>query len=111
MFSADHIAALQVLADVYVGQGRATQAVTLLEAGHALAPQEATVIKALSYACLVAGDYERALVAVEAFLELDDAADGNAPILLIRSRALWALGREAAAVESLREYRQLSGTP
>jgi len=111
VLSADHIAALQVLAEVYVGQGRAGKAVTLLEAGYVLVPQEASVIKALSYACLVAGDYERALVTVEAFLELDDATTENAPILLIRSRALWALGREAAAHESLRQYRQLSGTP
>jgi len=111
MLSADQIVALRVLADVYVGQGRSKKAVRLLEAVQTLSPGDTEVIKAMSYACLVAGEYERAVETAEAFLDLDTTANGGGPILLIHSRALWALGRHQEAEESLRGYHRSSGSP
>ncbi len=109
MLSDDQIAALLVLADVYVGQGRADDARTLLEGVLVLDPENLDVMKGLSYACLVAGDHERALGVVEGFLARRRPRPTEAPVLLIQSRALWELGRHNEAHESLRRYRGLSG--
>jgi hypothetical protein len=51
------------------------------------------VIKALSYAYLSAGRYEQTLTMADVFLRLRGATADSNPILLIRSKAQWSLGR------------------
>ena len=110
MLSTDQITALLVLADVYVGQGRAGTAATLLEGVHSLDPNNADVVKALSYACLTAGQHERALELAERYLTLRRAGPAEAPVLLIQSRALWELGRHDEAHERLRRFRGMTAS-
>jgi type III secretion protein Y len=100
---------LQVLADVYLEQGQTDKAVVLLEGLHVLEPHDTQVIKALSYAYLRIGRYDDTLDMVDAFLRLGAPMPENAPILLIRGKALWALGRPTEARDSLKRYLELGG--
>lgn len=110
MWRNEQTEALQVLADVYLDQGLAERAAVLLEALTVLEPDNEQVFKALGYAQLQAGRYEDALATVDALLRLGVAMPDNAPVLLIRSKALWAVGRVAEAQESLQRYLEL-GSP
>jgi tetratricopeptide (TPR) repeat protein len=107
-WNAERTQVLQMLADVYLEQGQTDKALTLLEALAVLAPQEPGVFRALGYACLRDGRYAAALAATDALLRLDPAMPANAPVLLIRARALWALGRGGEAQDCWRRYRELS---
>jgi type III secretion protein Y len=110
MWANDHQEVLQVLADVFVNQGQPEKAVVLLEAIYSLQPQNAQVIKALSYAYLSAGRYEQTLTMADVFLRLRGATADSNPILLIRSKALWSLGRAEEARASLNRYIELGGS-
>lgn len=109
MWREEQTEGLRVLADVYLDQGQTDKARTLLEALRVLAPQNVGVIRALSYAHLLAGRYEEALATTDALLRLDAAMPDNAPALLIRGKALWALGQATEARDSLRRYLELGG--
>lgn len=111
MWPEEQTEALQVLADVYLDQGQATRAAILLEALTVLNPDHAAAWRALSYALLLAGHHEDALAATDALLRLDAVMPENAPALLIRSKALWALGQTAAAQDSLQRYLELGSPP
>ena len=107
MWRNEQTEALQVLADVYLDQGLADRAAVLLEALTVLEPDNLQTFKALGYAQLEAGDYEAALAAVDALLRLGAPMPENAPALLLRSKALWAMGRVAEAQENLQRYLEL----
>lgn len=107
MLSHAHIEALQVLADVYLEQDRAKDAVMLLRALVHVAPSDIGVWRALSYASLSAGAADAALIAADALLRLETPSADNAPILLLRAQALRVLGRAGEAQESLNRYLQL----
>lgn len=111
MWRDEQTEALRVLADIYLDQGQIDRAVTLLNALAVLAPNDAGAFRALSYALLLAGRYEDALAATDTLLRLDGTMPANAPTLLIRGKALWALGRIAEAQESLHRYMELGSTP
>ena len=104
MWRTEQTEALQVLADIYLDQGQTERAVTLLNALTVLDPGKASIFRALSYAFLLAGRYEDALSATDALLRLEAAMSDNAPALLIRGKALWALGRAAEAQENFQRY-------
>lgn len=108
MWREENKEALQVLADVYLDQGQLDKAVVLLEGLHALEPHDAQVLKALSYAYLRVERYDDTLNMVDTLLRLGAPMPENAPILLIRGKALWALGRASEARDSLKRYMELS---
>ena len=107
MWSQERTQVLRVLADVYLEQDRAGEALILLRALARLAPVDTGVRRALGYACLRAGEAEEALTAVDALLRLETPGADNAPILLLRAQALRALGRAVEAQDSLNRYLQL----
>ncbi|MTW22479.1 tetratricopeptide repeat protein [Allochromatium palmeri] len=106
MWSQEHTDVLRVLADVYLEQDRAGEALILLRALARLAPAEPGVWRALGYAALRAGEPEEALNAADALLRLEAPSADNAPILLLRAQALRALGRAGEAQDSLNRYLQ-----
>lgn len=108
MWREEHTEALHVLADVYLDQGHADRAAVLLEALTVLEPNNAATFRALSYAWLLAGRYKDALAATDALLRLEATMPDNIPALLIRSKALWALGQTAEAQQSLQRYLELA---
>lgn len=110
MWHNDHKEVLQVLADVFLNQGQSEKAVLLLEALYSLAPQDAQIVKALCYAYLITGRYEQTLTMADVFLRLPGRVPESTPILLIRSKALWALGRTEEARTSLNRYIELGGS-
>lgn len=107
MWSQERTQVLRVLADVYLEQDRAGEALILLRALARLAPTESGVWRALSYAALRAGEPDEALTAVDTLLRLEAPSADNAPILLLRAQALRALGRAGEAQDSLNRYLQL----
>lgn len=107
MWRTEQTEALQVLADIYLDQGQSERAVILLNALALLEPAKVSIFRALSYALLLTGCHEDALAATDTLLRLDAKMPENAPALLIRSKALWALGRLTEAQESLQRYLEL----
>ena len=103
----EHKEVLQILADVYLQQSQTDKAVTLLEALYHLYPNDAAVAKALSYAYLLAGRAEDTLAMSDVFLRLAGSSSDSNPILLIRSKALWTLGRVEEARTTLNRYTEL----
>lgn len=77
---------------LYLRYGRWEEARTIFEALQLLYPEDASVCKSLSFTCLKAGDYTRALEQAERFLggarEPGDLQFGQ----LLKSKALWGLG-------------------
>ncbi|WP_295405691.1 tetratricopeptide repeat protein [uncultured Thiocystis sp.] len=106
MWSQERTQVLRVLAEVYLEQERPADARVLLRALARLAPEDAGVWRALSYASLRAQVPEDALNAADTLLRLETANPDNAPILLLRAQALRALGRAAEAQDSLNRYLQ-----
>lgn len=104
MWRTEQTEALQVLADIYLDQGQTERAVTLLNALTLLDPGSTSILRALSYAFLLAGRYEDALTTADTLLQRDTTMPDNAPTLLIRGKALWALGRAAEAQENFQRY-------
>ncbi|MCB1804807.1 MAG: tetratricopeptide repeat protein [Candidatus Competibacteraceae bacterium] len=109
MLSLEQKETLQILADVYLNQAQIEKAVTLLEALHSVDQRDAGVAKALSYAYLLAGRPEDALTLSDVFLRLAGSSPDSNPILLIRSKALWALGRAEEARTTINRYMELGG--
>ena len=110
MLSVEQKEALQVLADVYLlNATQCAKAVILLEALHSLDQRDAGVAKALSYAYLLCGRPEDALKMSDVFLRLAGSSPDSNPILLIRSKALWALGRTEEARTTMNRYIELGG--
>ncbi len=107
----EHKDALLVLADVYLNQGKADRTVVLLEALNEVWPRDPEIIKALSFGYLMGGRPGDALKAVDAYLRCGALTPRNVAILLIRSKALWALGRSSEARESIARYMELSAEP
>ncbi|MEM1305690.1 MAG: tetratricopeptide repeat protein [Planctomycetota bacterium] len=84
---------LSLLAYAHLKSGGAAAAADLLAGLQAVEPEHAWVNRTLAYALLEAGRYEACLTQVE---RLPTVRQDKA-LQLIRSRALWALGRHAEA--------------
>ncbi len=95
---------LRVLAHVYLEHQRPEKAIILLEALAVFHPGARHLLKPLALAYLAAGRYEDGATAAQRFL--NGAADGEtvAPMYIIESRALWALGRKEDARRSVRRF-------
>ena len=109
MSEPQHHDAMLLLADVYLEQAQNDKARVLLDGLAVLWPGDADVLKALAYACLHCGRAHEALAAADAFIQLGPLTPANAPILLIRSRALWGLERVDEARAGVQHFFDLQG--
>lgn len=100
--------AMLLLADAYLEQGQIDKARILLDGLAVLWPNDAGVLKALAFACLQENLFDQALAAAEGYLRQAAVTPASAPILLIRSRALWGLGRADEARHGLKRYFELT---
>lgn len=94
---------LSLLAYAYLRNGKAAKAVIALEGAEALRPRDPWISRTLAYALLLAQDYNRALAHAERHGRAFGADQG---LDLIRSRALYALGRRD---EATRVIEKMSG--
>ena len=95
---------LHLLANLLTQQNREEKARELLEFALSRSPANLEVMKALSAVCLLTRKNDRALeLANAALAQVQDQSD-RAALLLVRSKALWGLGQEAASRAAMEEY-------
>lgn len=85
---------LSLLAYAYLRNGKAAKAVAVLEGTQVLRPRDPWISRSLAYAHLLAADYNRAIAQAERHVRSHGADRG---LDLIRSRALFSLGRRDEA--------------
>lgn len=95
---------LHCLGYVYGRHGQTKRALVLQLIAARLAPEDLGVLRTLAYTFLLDGAPERALTIIGR-LDAMDAA-GEPGLQLLKSRALWAAGRQAEARQVFRTYRQ-----
>ncbi len=100
---------LACLAFVYIQQRHYTQALVLLEALDTLQPENPDTLKALSLAYLNMGYAKKALHCIDLMLEKDLLGAGDddsriAPLLLMKSQALWKLGQTEPSRACMQRY-------
>lgn len=109
MWTPEQQDALRVLADVYIKEDLADQAVLVLEALQRERPESQPVLAALCYAYLLTDRYREALRISDQYLRLVDATEAEtAPIWLLRSRASWALGNAEEARAQFARYQAVA---
>jgi tetratricopeptide (TPR) repeat protein len=97
-----------VLAHFYLQHEQHEKAMTLFEALATLSPENPEVGKALSYTYLQMGRFQDAQnVAEDLIRSLPPSSPALAPIYLIQSKALWALGRITEAQAQFQHYLTL----
>ena len=94
---------LSLLGYLFLRHGKADKAITALEALSVAEPNKPWVQRSLAYAYLKHGDFENSLTQVSKYLD-HHREDRGAQ--LIRSRALWGLGRHD---EARKLVQQMSG--
>ena len=95
---------LHLLANLLTQQNREEKARELLEFALSRSPNNLEVMKALSAVCLLTRNNDRALELADAVLDQVHEQSDQASLLLVRSRALWGLGREAESRVAMDEY-------
>ena len=96
---------LHLLASLLTQQNREEKACELLEFALSRSPDNLEVMKALSAVCLLTRKNDRALeLADTALSQIQERSDDRAPLLLVRSKALWGLGRETESRVAMDEY-------
>lgn len=93
---------LLLLASLFLQNEKPEQAVVLLEALQVLAPGDPEVARQLAFAYLHTQQFAQSLAAADRYLAGRNTEADSGPLMLIRSRALWGLGRadEARSVLS-----------
>lgn len=104
-----HKEALSVLGYFFLLNGKTGKALVLFRALRALFPEEPLFAKSLSYACLAAGDYKRALAESDAFLAGESRPEARAAGHLLQSKACFSLGETARARDKLDEFLGAGG--
>ena len=94
---------LSLLGYLFLRHGKPQKAIAALEALEVADAGRPWVQRSLAYAYLQNGDFENSLAQVSKFLDHDREDHGA---LLIRSRALWGLGRHD---EARKLIQQMSG--
>ena len=95
---------LHLLANLLTQQNREDKARELLEFALSRSPNNLEVMKSLSAVCLLTRKNDRALELADAALGQIREQSDRASLLLVRSRALWGLGREAESRVAMNEY-------
>ncbi|MBC6414227.1 MAG: hypothetical protein GDA45_05030 [Chromatiales bacterium] len=103
----------------YLAQNMASQAITILELLNALQPNNQQALRMLAYAYLMAERYQSVIEAaanLERLIQVDD--EQVAYLLLLRTRALWGLGKGeesqaefAKYMESVSRFKPISTQP
>lgn len=101
--SQDEKDALHVLGYVFIQQRQLDKALIVFEALQVLFDDDHQAVKALAYVYLAAGRYAESLEAADRYRQAV-THEGAAPIALVESRSLWALGREDESRGRLRQY-------
>ncbi|HSI84739.1 MAG: hypothetical protein ACAI35_15405 [Candidatus Methylacidiphilales bacterium] len=101
---------LLILAHLFLEHEHFEKSRTILVALRELFPADASVARALAYVYHQLGYQDEALAEAEASLEMDLPDDSPRSLAvantgrLLRSKALWAMGREDEARDALSEY-------
>lgn len=89
--------ALTLLAYLYLEYFKYDKALTLLKALHILYPDDLDIMRSLAYAYLKSRDYQSSLKFSEACLKNEPSEKSRTAANIIKSKALWGLGKEEAA--------------
>lgn len=89
--------ALTLLAYLYLEYFKYDKAVTLLKALHILYPEDIDIMRSLAYAYLKNKDFQSCLKFSEACLKNETSEKSKIAANIIKSKALWGLGKEEAA--------------
>ena len=95
---------LHLLASLLTQQNREEKARELLEFALSRSPDNLEVMKALSAVCLLTRKNDRALELADMALDQIQEPSDRAPLLLVRSKALWGLGRETESRIAMDKY-------
>ncbi len=91
---------LMLLGYLYLRHGQGARAVTALEAARVFRRNDRQLARTLAYAYLEAGRFADCLQTVDRL-----ASAGDRQLTLIRSRALWGLGRQDEARRTMAAAR------
>ena len=95
---------LQILGSLLTEQHREEQALLVLEAALEMEPGNADVRKAIAAVQILLRKNEEALTNAETAIKQVSSPDDAAALQLVRSRALWGLGRKDAARAAMAEF-------
>lgn len=101
---------LELLAYLYLQHSKFDKAVNLLKALKKLHPTDHHIARSLAYALLNVGDYQGSLIQAEASISDDLPTNLKMASTLIKSKALWGLGREDAAKETISQIIKIRNT-
>lgn len=88
---------LTLLAYLYLEHFKYEKALTLLKAINLLFPNDLNIMRSLAYAYLKNNDYQSALRYIEICLKSEISEKAIVAANIIKSKALWGLGKEEAA--------------
>lgn len=88
---------LALLAYLYLQYFKYDKALTLLKALNILFPDDLDIIRSLAYAYLKTNDFQSALKYTEICLKNETSEKSKVAANIIKSKALWGLGKEEAA--------------
>lgn len=88
---------LTLLAYLYLEHFKYEKALTLLKALNLLFPNDLNIMRSLAYAYLKNDDYQSALRYIEICLKSEISEKSIVAANIIKSKALWGLGKEEAA--------------
>jgi Flp pilus assembly protein TadD len=103
MFLPRQLDLLNLLGYQHLQHGNAHRAVVIFDALHALTPGNTKVILSLAYACLQAGEPDKALNVME---DLPKSDVHDALACLIKGKALLQTGRVAESARAMRLFIQ-----
>ncbi|MCK9239978.1 tetratricopeptide repeat protein [Desulfocurvus sp.] len=101
--------ALFMLVYLYVRLGDTARARTILDALARACPGEDRTGKYLAGVALLEEQYERALALLAPYTSGPMTGTADAPLLLLKAKALWHVGRESESRGALDEYLYLVG--
>ena len=95
---------LQILANTLANQNREHHAAALLEYVLAHEPDNAEVVRGLCGVYFLLERHEEVLVAIKRYERLVPIADRARDVLVVKSQALWQLGRADEAMTAMNDY-------
>jgi len=98
---------LTTLGYFFLQNNKPAKALIIFKALHELFPEDPYMMKAASYASLINGYYEDALLLVDKSIRGMASDREKEAGYLLKSKALWGLGRESEARETLNQYFRL----
>lgn len=100
---------LLVLGYFYLQNRKPAKALVLFKALAELFSEDLNVVKALSYACMLCGDHDKALSLAERFLSESNTDDDEALGRLLKGKALWGMGRREEARSTMSNFFSMKG--